>query len=386
MKKFLKKLLASALSAAMIAGTAMTASAASAAAFRDVKPGAWYCEAVEYVAENGLFQGTTATTFSPNDAMTRGMFVTVLGRKHGVDTVNYTGSRFADVKPGAYYAPYVEWAAENGIVSGTDKNHFSPNDKITVEQMAAILYRYAHKTGSDDFFINGEVFDYLTRDSSGRHVEIAAYAADAMDWALTHGVLRGDPVPQGQDWSSWKGILYPRKNATRAQVAQVLLNSRELLSNTEFVPEKPKLIAGIETLSNGKPMTEENVQELLYSLREIYPEGMRQEGCTTFAYEIVWGYLGYDYQDPYQNSTDTPRGERADFNALRSGDIVSYRNSNAPLGHNVVVLEKHGDSITVVEGNYGRTVHWDREITREELENSNWFYLDSIYPVYSSVE
>lgn len=385
MKNSLKKLLASALSAAMIAGTAITASAAGAADFRDVKPGAWYCEAVVYVAENGLFQGTTATTFSPNDAMTRGMFVTVLGRKHGVDTTGYTISRFADVKPGAYYAPYVEWAAENGIVSGTDKNHFSPNDKITVEQMAAILYRYAHKTGRDDSFIDGEVFDYLTRDGSGRHVEIAAYASDAMDWALTHGVLRGDPVPQGQDWSSWKGILYPRKNATRAQVAQVLLNSRELLSNTEFVPEKPKLIAGIETLSNGKPMTEENVQELLYSLREIYPEGTPTDICGIFARWTVWGYLGYDENDPYLESTKT---KSAAFDSFRPGDIVEYQNGHTvQAGHAVIVLEKRKDSIIVLEGNYfGGIAHWGREITRAELESSNWFYLDSIYPVYASAE
>lgn len=102
---------------ALAAGTKDTAADSP---FTDVKPGDWCYDAVLYAKANGFFSGTSETTFSPNGTMTRGMFVTVLGRMAGIDPAKYGGDTgFTDVPEGMYYAPYVKWAAQYGITGGT---------------------------------------------------------------------------------------------------------------------------------------------------------------------------------------------------------------------------------------------------------------------------
>lgn len=111
--------------------------------FTDVKPGDWCYDAVLYAKANGFFSGTSETTFSPNGTMTRGMFVTVLGRMAGIDPAKYGGDTgFTDVPEGMYYAPYVKWAAQYGITGGTGDGRFSPDALITRQQMAALFVRY----------------------------------------------------------------------------------------------------------------------------------------------------------------------------------------------------------------------------------------------------
>ncbi|WP_141500886.1 S-layer homology domain-containing protein [Paenibacillus luteus] len=111
--------------------------------FIDVKPGYWFFDAANYVYQNGLFQGTGEHTFSPQGTMTRAMFVTVLGRVAGVDSSKYTSaSSFTDVSSGSYYAPFVEWANKNGIVTGVGNRKFAPSNTVTREQMATIMVRY----------------------------------------------------------------------------------------------------------------------------------------------------------------------------------------------------------------------------------------------------
>ena len=107
----------------------------------------WAKPDIDFVASRGLLTGTGETTFTPDGTITRGMFVTALGRLAGVDPTAYTSSRFTDVAADAYYAPYVEWAASKGIVNGTGEKTFSPDSTITREQMAAIMQRYADKLG-----------------------------------------------------------------------------------------------------------------------------------------------------------------------------------------------------------------------------------------------
>ena len=116
MKKTFQKIIATVLTSGIaLASIAIPASAAAVTDFTDVKTGSWYYDAVEYAADNGLFSGTSNSTFSPNGGMTRGMFVAVLGRKAGVKESDYLRYRFDDVKVGDYYAPFVEWAATYGI-------------------------------------------------------------------------------------------------------------------------------------------------------------------------------------------------------------------------------------------------------------------------------
>lgn len=226
MKKhtIIKKLMAAALSAAMISGSAVTVSAASVADFEDVSPKAWYYNAVEYAADNGLFQGTTPNKFSPNGAMQRGMFVAVLSRYAQIDESEYLLYRFNDVKQGNYYAVGVEWAARYGIVSGTGKKTFSPLQNVTREQIATFLYRYAKATGNDTSYSEEAYNSFPDRS------QVSAFAVEAMKWATSHGIINGSD-----------GKLKPKGTATRAQVAQVFLSAKDILiSNTMVVePQMP---------------------------------------------------------------------------------------------------------------------------------------------------
>ena len=112
------------------------------ARFTDLVPGSWYYDSVRYTLEQGLFYGTSATTFRPEGDMSRAMLVTVLWRL-AKKPANSHQNPFRDVPAGKYYTDAVLWAAENGIVYGVTQNTFRPDDPVTREQMAAILYRYA---------------------------------------------------------------------------------------------------------------------------------------------------------------------------------------------------------------------------------------------------
>ena len=169
--------------------------------FTDVKSGDWFCPYVKYVYENGLFAGTSETTFEPNTAMTRGMFVTVLWAREGKPAAK--DSTFKDLKAD-WYKTAVNWAAANGIIGGYDAEHFGPDDYVTRQQMAAIMYQYAKYKGYDTE-ANGSLDQF--KDASS----VASYAETAMKWAVGHKIIAG----------TGNG-LEPDGNATRAQVAVVL--------------------------------------------------------------------------------------------------------------------------------------------------------------------
>ena len=181
--------------------------------FSDVKPGDWYYSAVDYAASNGLFSGTSATTFSPDTSMTRGMFVTVLGRLAAVpDSYGRTASTpFADVTQADYFFPYAVWANDNGIVTGVGNNAFNPHGEITREQMAAILFRYAEKSGYDVTY-SAEKYNVFADTAA-----VSVYAVNAVQWATTHGIINGAG-----------GRLNPQDKASRAQVAQIFFNFSRL--------------------------------------------------------------------------------------------------------------------------------------------------------------
>ena len=219
-----KKFLAMLLSVALLAGAIpVTASAASVEQFSDVKARDWFYDAVEYAVSNGLFHGTGETTFSPEQSMTRGMFVTVLGRKSNVEQSLYTEQQFEDVKAGQYYAPYVNWAASNGIVNGTGAGKFSPDAPITREQIAKILYGYAQKTGNDTTFRSDRFNQFFDKSNASN------YAVESLEWATTHMIINGTD----------DGYLIPKLEATRAQVAQILYCADRILVNTE-ITDDPK--------------------------------------------------------------------------------------------------------------------------------------------------
>jgi hypothetical protein len=171
--------------------------------FTDIA-GHWAYDAIKYAVENGLFNGTSETTFSPNTAMDRGMFVTVLGRIADIDVSAYTQAPFTDVSAGAYYAPYAAWASENGIVEGVGGGLFAPSREITRQEMAAMLGRYVN-------------FADITLDSNARaafadDAAIASWAKDGVYALAFAGILNG----VGED------NYAPTKTATRAEVATML--------------------------------------------------------------------------------------------------------------------------------------------------------------------
>ncbi len=177
-----------------------------AAAFEDVDLNKWYMPYVDYVAEYGLMNGTADTEFSPNETTSRAMIVTILHRLEGTPGVNYAMS-FNDVEADTWYTEAVRWAAAEGIVNGYDAECFGPNDAITREQMATILYRYAQYKGYDVSV--GEETNILSYVDA---LEIGEYAVPAMQWACGAGLINGVS----------EDTLQPQGNAIRAQAAAIL--------------------------------------------------------------------------------------------------------------------------------------------------------------------
>ena len=176
--------------------------------FADVAADAWYADAVQYVYENGMMSGTSETTFSPDVTTTRGMIVTILYRLEGSPDLSNEnlGYPYADVDANAYYADAVYWARQNGIVSGMSAEQFAPNNAITREQMAAILYRYAQFKGYD---VSAKADLSVYTDAA----QVSTYATDAMAWANGAQLITGTS----------QATLTPAGNATRAQVATILM-------------------------------------------------------------------------------------------------------------------------------------------------------------------
>lgn len=173
--------------------------------FSDVDADDWFYGDVTYVCENGLMNGTSEATFSPNATTTRGMIVTVLHRLEGTPNVSAKTISFADVSDDAYYSDAVAWAAENGIVTGYNNKRFAPNDSISREQMATILWRYAEYKNYD---ISEKADLSLFQDQGS----ISSYAVDAMAWANASGLIAGVD----------DDTLSPKGKAIRAQVAAIL--------------------------------------------------------------------------------------------------------------------------------------------------------------------
>ena len=174
--------------------------------FTDVKKSDWFYTNVEYAVKNELMNGTTATTFAPNEPLTRGMLIAILYRAEGEPAVNKS-IPFSDVDTNAYYANAVIWAQQNGIVNGVTENAFAPDDNITREQIAAIMFRYAKYKGYDVSV--GEDTNILSYNDAE---SISEYAISAMQYAVGSGLMKGKTETS----------INPRDNATRAEIAAIL--------------------------------------------------------------------------------------------------------------------------------------------------------------------
>lgn len=176
--------------------------------FADVTQDAWYHDAVQFVYEKGLMNGTSSTSFSPNSSLSRGMVITMLYRMAGSPATG--NADFSDVPSDQYYSGPVAWAADNGVVGGYGDGRFGPNNPVTREQMAVILQGYAKLNGKDV----SKRADLSGFTDAG---QISDYAVEAMRWANAEGLVNGTSPT----------TLTPRGTATRAQAATLFRNFSE---------------------------------------------------------------------------------------------------------------------------------------------------------------
>ena len=173
--------------------------------FADLPVRSWYKDAVSYALENGLMNGVARREFDPEGELTRAMFVTILYRAEGSPDMTGKTAAFTDVPAGQWYSDAVVWATENRIVNGTSATTYEPDAPITREQIATILFRYSKAAKSDN-----------TLASFPDAGTVSGYAYDAMCWAVSEGIINGSD-----------GKLVPQDNATRVQIAAILMRYLE---------------------------------------------------------------------------------------------------------------------------------------------------------------
>ncbi len=179
--------------------------------YADVTTDAWYYDSVQFMAQNKLMFGVSDSEFGPQNILSRAMLVTMLHRYEGeTETSGVTG--FDDVKSGSYYEKAVSWATENNIVSGITEKEFAPDNSITREQIAAILFRYVERKG----YVTEECDMDLSKYSDAEN--ISEYAVKAMEYAVKTGLISGRS----------KTTLNPEDSATRAEIAVILQRFIEL--------------------------------------------------------------------------------------------------------------------------------------------------------------
>ena len=186
--------------------------------FEDVSRGDWFYDSVNEMVGLGYMTGISSTKFAPNNGLTRAMLVTILYRIDGKEAVS-AKSAFTDVVKGSYYEDAVNWASAKGIVNGYSATRFAPNDPITRQQLAAILWRYAQYKGVD-VSANG-----MTMPDFSDRSEIASWAGEAVSWAYSRGIMAGMSATK----------LDPNGGATRAQAATMILRYLNLKNTGDQV-------------------------------------------------------------------------------------------------------------------------------------------------------
>ncbi|MEA4987451.1 MAG: S-layer homology domain-containing protein [Anaerovorax sp.] len=243
----------------------------------------WAKEDIEFVVSGGLFSGTSATIFSPNTTMTRGMFVTALGRLANTDVSGYKKSSFTDVKDDAYYMGYIEWASKNNIVNGIGNGKFAPDQSITREQMAVIMQSYTKAIG----FTLPKVH---VENTFADNRKISAYVKDAVKQMQMAGAISGK---NGNKFD-------PQGTATRAEVSAVLKRFVELAINTDTAE-------GWTVNDSGKWMYYENGKAVT---------GKKNIDGTTYIF------------DQYGVTGDVPKNRKYKTYTVQKGDnfwLIAYK-------------------------------------------------------------
>ncbi len=183
--------------------------------FLDVSPDSWYYEGVKYTNQKGWMNGTSAIDFAPESPTTRAMLVTVLHRIEGTPAPK-AASKFSDVAAGNWYTDAVAWAAENNVVNGMGDGTFAPDAQITREQLTTVLFRYAQLKQKDEG-------TRASLESFADQAKVSDWASEGLQWAVSKGIING--ISEGEETN-----LQPQGNATRAQIATVLMRyDKEIL-------------------------------------------------------------------------------------------------------------------------------------------------------------
>ena len=241
-----KRLAAAALCGALLSGGITGA----AAAYADVPAGAWYAQAAEYCREKGLMDGYGDGRFGPEDGLSRAQLAQILYNR--ADRPAPTGgAAFTDTPAGAWYRPAVSWAAEQGIVSGYGGGLFGPDDPVTREQLAAILWRHGGKPAAD-------------RESGcPDRGEVSPYAREAVDWASSAGIMA----------ALEDGSFRPGQSATRAQTAAALMNYLTRFAGGRSLSSVSAMDvmcapSGITAMADGTVLVTDTYYKQLWRVRE----------------------------------------------------------------------------------------------------------------------
>ena len=223
------------LAGAMTVNIAAVSTAAHAAAFTDVPDDAWYSQAVDYAVSHGMFSGTGAGTFSPSTPMTRGMIVVVLSNVAKADVSSAKDASFSDVQSSDWYANAINWAYEQGYVSCTGANTFSPNSVVTRAQIAVILSNYLHSINADlEEDGNSAAFNDIA--------SIPSWALEGVKYMQAIGLMAGDSA----------GNFNPNKELTRAEAATVFMRMDQKLNGDDSSDSSSSGQSGTEiTLPGG---------------------------------------------------------------------------------------------------------------------------------------
>lgn len=254
--------------------------------FQDVAAGSWYEEAVQYVYENGIFSGTGETTFGPEGTMTRGMFVTVLGRMAGADAAAYAGqSVFSDVAADAWYAPYVAWAARHGITSGTGDGRFSPDATITRQEMATLFVNYFTIFGVS--YDTGNTISTVPADLD----LVADWAKDAVLALWSRGLLNGDGAN-----------FMPHNKASRAEGATLCMRFHQTVETWYQEPGVPAEEGNKLPEIPGLPSGGGGSATQYYLVQFAMGDGLSDTGVTLPEQKLYPSYTQIqDLPTPYAN-------------------------------------------------------------------------------------
>lgn len=329
----------------MLPTTVLAASSAS--PFTDVSKTDWFYDAVQYVYANGLIEGTSANTFSPKVTTSRGMLVTILWRLEGQPKVS--GTAFNDVASGRWYTDAVQWASATGIVEGYNNGKFGPNDALTREQMATILYRYASYKGYD-VTASADLSKYTDAN------KVSSYAATAMSWANATGLITG----------MTSSTLAPQGSAIRAQAATVLMRFRE-----QNYTAQPNLLA-----KRYKELLQQYPESAEYTLYDIDKNGIPElivksalRKYSIYSFDGSHPILcGEEYLAPYGG-----------LYAYNGNGLIIYDGGTGNLHLEYIFLSTL-DNNTL---NYSRTIKSTEECSYEELRDclKNYTAISDFYPI-----